>query len=98
MIHELGKGNSLLCQFISELRDAEIQQDSMRFRRNLERVGEICAYEISKHLNWIKKDVTTPLGVAEVSVLEEQPVIATIIRAGLPFHQGFLNYFDKAEN
>lgn len=98
MIHELGKGNSLLNQFISELRDAEIQKDSMRFRRNLERVGEICAYEISKHLTWVKKDVTTPLGVAEVSVLEEQPVIATIIRAGLPFHQGFLNYFDKAEN
>ena len=98
MIHELGKANSILNQFIAELRDEEIQKDSMRFRRNLERAGEICAYEISKKLDWIKKEVTTPLGIAEMSVLKEQPVIATILRAGLPFHQGMLNYFDKAEN
>ncbi len=98
MIHELGKANSILNQFIAELRDEEIQKDSMRFRRNLERAGEICAYEISKKLDWIKKEVTTPLGIAEMSVLKEQPVIATILRAGLPFHQGMHNYFDKAEN
>ena len=98
MIHELGKTNSILNQFIAEMRDEEIQKDSMRFRRNLERAGEICAYEISKKLDWIKKEVTTPLGIAEMSVLKEQPVIATILRAGLPFHQGMHNYFDKAEN
>lgn len=98
MIYELGKENSLLDQFLAEIRDEEIQKDSMRFRRNIERVGEICAYEISKKLEWIKKEVTTPLGTANVSILKEQPVIATILRAGLPFHQGMLNYFDKAEN
>lgn len=98
MINELGKENSILNQFIAELRDEEVQKDSMRFRRNLERVGEICAYEISKKLEWIKKEVTTPLGVSNASVLKNQPVIATILRAGLPFHQGMLNYFDKAEN
>ena len=98
MIHELGKANSILNQFIAELRDEEIQKDSMRFRRNLERAGEICAYEISKKLEWVKKEVTTPLGIATVPVLKDQPVIATILRAGIPFHQGMLNYFDKAEN
>jgi uracil phosphoribosyltransferase len=98
MVINLAKENSLLNQFISELRDAEVQQDSMRFRRNLERMGEIFAYEISKKLAWMKKEVTTPLGTAEVFVLREQPVIATILRAGLPLHQGILNYFDRAEN
>ncbi len=98
MIHVLGKKSSLLNQFISEVRDVNIQQDSMRFRRNLERIGEIFAYELSKKLNWEKKEVTTSLGVAECEVLKEQPVIATILRAGLPLHQGILNYFDKAEN
>ena len=98
MIYELGKENSILNEFIAEMRDVEVQKDSMRFRRNLERAGEICAYEISKKLEWIKKEVTTPLGVAKVPVLKQQPVIATILRAGLPFHQGLLNVFDKAEN
>jgi uracil phosphoribosyltransferase len=98
MVIELGKENSLLNQFIAEMRDTEIQKDSLRFRRNVERVGEICAYEVSKTLLWEKKEITTPLGVAEMSVMKEQPVIATIIRAGLPFHQGMLNFFDKAEN
>ncbi|MBI4929128.1 MAG: uracil phosphoribosyltransferase [Bacteroidetes bacterium] len=98
MVIELGKENSLLNQFISEMRDETIQKDSMRFRRNVERVGEICAYEISKKLLWEKKEITTPLGISEMNVLKEQPVIATILRAGLPFHQGLLNYFDKAEN
>lgn len=98
MIHNLGHHNSLLNQYIAELRDEEIQKDSMRFRRNMERLGEIFSYEISKSLPFIEKSVTTSLGIAEVPVLKEQPVIASILRAGLPFHFGFLNYFDKAEN
>ncbi len=98
MINEIGKQNSILNQFMAEMRDEEIQKDSMRFRRNLERAGEILAYEISKKLDWVTKEVTTPLGIANVPVLKEQPVIATILRAGLPFHQGMINYFDKAEN
>ena len=98
MIHNLGAANSLFNQFISELRDEQIQKDSMRFRRNMERVGEIFAYEISKHLAWEQKEVTTPLGTLEVSILKNQPVIASILRAGLPVHHGFLNYFDRAEN
>lgn len=98
MIHILGKKSSLLSQFLSEVRDVEVQKDSMRFRRNLERIGEIFAYELSKKLDWEPKEVTTSLGVADSEVLKEQPVIATILRAGLPLHQGILNYFDKAEN
>jgi len=98
MIKVLGKNNSIFNQFIYEIRDENIQKDSMRFRRNLERIGEIFAYEISKHLEWENKEVTTPLGVLEIPVLKTQPVIGSILRAGLPVHQGFLNYFDKAEN
>ncbi|MBI9067737.1 MAG: uracil phosphoribosyltransferase [Salinivirgaceae bacterium] len=98
MVNNLGENNSLLNQYISEIRDQVIQQDRMRFRKNLERVGEIFAYEISKNLSYKKTEVQTPLGIAEVPILEEQPVIASILRAGLPLHQGFLNYFDKAEN
>ncbi|MBI3501128.1 MAG: uracil phosphoribosyltransferase [Bacteroidetes bacterium] len=98
MIHELSKQNSILSQFIAELRDMEMQKDAMRFRKNLERCGEICAYEISKKMAWKKIEVTTPLGISPASVLNEQPVIATILRAGIPFHQGMLNYFDKAES
>ncbi len=98
MLTILGKGNSIINQFISELRDVEIQQDRMRFRRNLERIGEIFAYEISKQLEWSNKEITTPLGIAEMQVLKEQPVIAAIMRAGLPLHQGVLNYFDYAGN
>lgn len=84
--------------FLAELRDAQIQQDSMRFRKNLERLGEIFAYEISKTLGYIDTEFETPLGTALVSVLEEHPVLATILRAGLPLHQGLLNYFDKADS
>lgn len=98
MIHVLGKKQSLLSQFIAEIRDVEVQNDSLRFRRNLERVGEIFAYEISKTLAYENKEVTTTLGVADCQVLKKQPVIATILRAGLPMHQGILNYFDNAEN
>jgi uracil phosphoribosyltransferase len=97
-IIDLGKQNSIYNQFIAEIRDAKIQKDSFRFRRNLERVSEITAYEISKRLNYQTVSVQTPLGVAEVPVLEENLVLATILRAGLPMHQGFLNYFDNAEN
>ena len=98
MIHLLGENNSLLNQFIAEIRDEVTQKDSLRFRRNIERVGEIFAYEISKTLVYKTWEVTTPLGVAKIPVLEQQPVLATILRAGLPLHHGMLNYFDKAEN
>lgn len=98
MIYLLGENNSLLNQYISEIRDEVIQKDSLRFRRNLERVGEIFAYEISKKLIYKIREVTTPLGVARIPMLEQQPVLATILRAGLPLHHGLLNYFDKAEN
>jgi uracil phosphoribosyltransferase len=98
MIIETGKENSLLNEFLRELRDVEIQKDAMRFRRNLERIGEIFGYEISKKLSWKDTETTTPLGMANTVTLAEQPVVATILRAGLPLHQGVLNYFDKAEN
>jgi uracil phosphoribosyltransferase len=98
MVINLGKENSVLNQFIAELRDVEIQNDALRFRRNLERIGEIFAYEISKKLEYDKKAVITPLGSADVNVIKNYPVLAAIIRAGLPFHQGLLNFFDKSEN
>ena len=89
---------SILNQFLSELRDVDIQKDSMRFRRNIERIGEIMAYEISKELLYGPKAIKTPLSTAVENVPAEQPVIATILRAGIPLHQGFLNYFDHAQN
>ncbi len=98
MVHVLGTQNSIFNQYISEIRDINIQKDSMRFRRNLERMGEIIAYEISKTLKYEMLEVTTSLGIASVSVPAQQPVIATILRAGLPLHQGILNYFDKGQN
>lgn len=98
MVINLGKENSILNQFIAELRSAEIQSDALRFRRNLERIGEIFAYEISKKLGYETREVVTPLGSADVSVLKDYPVLAAIIRAGLPFHQGLLNFFDRSEN
>ncbi|MFQ5448929.1 MAG: uracil phosphoribosyltransferase [Saprospiraceae bacterium] len=98
MIVNLSETNSIANQFLAELRDAKIQQDSMRFRRNLERLGEVLAYEISKTLNYETKEVETPLGIAGVNIPVQRVVLATILRAGIPFHQGFLNYFDKAEN
>ena len=97
-IRHLGKENSLLNHFIAELRSVERQKDSMRFRRNLERVGEVFAYEISKELHYETREVVTPLGIANTQLMDEIPVLATILRAGLPIHQGFLNYFDGAEN
>jgi uracil phosphoribosyltransferase len=98
MIKELGRQNSILSQFIAEVRDQEIQTDSLRFRKNFERMGEIFAYEISKTLEYENKEVTTQFGIANTKVLKEQPVIATLLRAGLPLHQGLLNIFDKATN
>ena len=98
MIINLSKEHSLVSNWIAEIRDVEIQKDRMRFRRNLERIGEIAAYEISKILPAADKEVQTPLGIATNKVLVEQPVLATILRAGLPLHQGLLNYFDKADN
>ncbi len=94
----LGNQNSIFNTFIAEIRDVSIQKDAMRFRRNLERMGEVIAYEISKTLNYKTSDVTTPLGTATLSSPTDDIVLITIMRAGLPFHQGFLNYFDKAEN
>ena len=94
----LGNQNSIFNTFIAELRDISVQIDAMRFRRNLERLGEITAYEISKTLNYKTNEVTTPLGISKVNLPENDVVLITIMRAGLPYHQGFLNYFDKAEN
>ncbi len=98
MIHILGNNSSLINQYIAEMRDVKVQRDSLRFRRNMERVGEIFAYEISKILEWEKREIITSLGVANCETIKSQPVIATILRAGLPLHQGLLNAFDKAEN
>ncbi len=97
-VHNLSKQHSLFGVFMSELRDIHIQKDSMRFRRNLERVGEIIAFEISKTLEYHEVETETSLGMAVSHMLKEQPVLATILRAGLPLHNGVLNYFDKAEN
>ena len=97
-LHILGNHNSLFNEFISEVRSVEQQNDSMRFRRNMERIGEIFAYEISKTMQYADQEVVTPLGIATVPRLVEKPVLATILRAGLPMHQGMLNYFDHADN
>ncbi len=97
-IHNLGETKSVFNQFVAELRSVDIQNDRMRFRRNLERIGEVFAYEISKTLEYVPVEVTTPLGVAQMMQVVEQPLLATILRAGLPLHQGLLNYFDKADN
>lgn len=92
------ENNSLLNTFVRELRDVTIQNDRLRFRRNIERIGEVMAYEISKDMNYATQRVKTPLGFSDVNVFDEQVVLGTILRAGLPFHHGFLNYFDGAEN
>lgn len=97
-IINLGATNSILNQFVAELRDVTIQTDSLRFRRNIERIGEILSYEISKRVSYQNKNIQTPLGQASLMVPSSPIVISTILRAGLPFHQGFLNYFDHAEN
>ncbi|MCH5221647.1 MAG: uracil phosphoribosyltransferase [Muribaculaceae bacterium] len=99
IIHEFALRPSVVSQYLSEMRSTSVQSDRLRFRRNLERLGEIFAYEISKELQYRKEDITTPLGVdAKCDVIADDIVLATIFRAGVPFHQGFLRYFDNAEN
>ena len=98
MIVNLSQQHSLISNWVSELRNVDIQNDRMRFRRNLERIGEVAAYEISKLLPFEEKEIQTPLGIAVHKILKEQPVLATILRAGLPLHNGILNYFDQADN
>jgi len=97
MVKEIGKGSSLFNTFLAELRDKDIQSDRMRFRKNMEMVGEIFAYEISKEMDFSEKEITTPLGVASMRLISDKPVLATILRAGLPLHQGLLNYFSTAD-
>ncbi len=97
-VYNLGESNTVLNSFVAQMRDVNVQKDSMRFRRNLERLGEIFAYEISKTLNYSKKDYVTPLGIANISTPDDNIVVSTVLRAGLPLHQGILNYFDNAQN
>ena len=97
-IHHIAQDNSILSHFLKEIRDQEIQQDSMRFRRNIERIGEILSYELSKSLKYSSEDITTVLGTKTSEVISEDVVICSILRAGLPLHQGIQNYFDHAEN
>ncbi|MBA2249596.1 MAG: uracil phosphoribosyltransferase [Chitinophagaceae bacterium] len=98
MVINLSGQHSLVSNWISEIRDFDLQSDRMRFRKNLERIAEVAAYEISKKLPFVQKEITTPLGIASCNVLATQPVLATILRAGLTMHQGLLNYFDRADN
>lgn len=94
----LGQKNSVLNKFVAQMRDKDVHKDSMRFRRNLERLGEIFAYEISQTLEYSAKEFVTPLGIATIPTYDDRLVVATILRAGLPLHQGILNYFDDAQN
>ena len=94
----LGKENSVFNHFIREIRDVNIQKDALRFRRNIERIGEVFAYEISKKMSYQAQEITTPLGTSNENLMLEKPVLATILRAGLPLHQGLLNYFDSSDN
>ena len=98
MVINLSRENSILCNWVAELRDDGIQRDRMRFRRNLERIGEIAGYEISRQLLYEEKEIQTALGISNCRLLKSQPVLATILRAGIPLHQGLLNVFDKADN
>lgn len=98
MVREFEKESSVANHFIAELRDVDVQKDPMRFRRNLERIGEVIALELSRTLEYEEQEVTTPLGTARTRLMVEQPVLATILRAGLPLHQGLLNYFDRADS
>jgi uracil phosphoribosyltransferase len=98
MVINLSEQHSLVSNWVGELRSIEIQADRMRFRRNLERIAEVAAYEISQQLPWEEVEIQTPLGIAICKRLKEQPVLATILRAGLPMHTGMLSYFDRADN
>ena len=97
-VYNFADHNSIVNQYMAELRDVDIQRDMLRFRRNLERIGEIMAYEISREVSYREAPVKTPLGTARCRLLDDRLVLATIFRAGLPFHQGFLNIFDHAQN
>ena len=97
-IHYLSEGNSVLNHFLGQIRNVDVQQDSMRFRRNIERIGEVMAYELSKDLHYKNVEIQTPLGIKKTTEIEDQLVLCSILRAGLPLHLGFLNYFDSAEN
>ncbi len=97
-IHDLSLKNSVLNNFILEIRDKKIQKDAMRFRRNIERIGEILCYELSKSLDFESKNVQTPLGQKEVDIVKDDLVLCSVLRAGLPLHQGVLNYFDQIDN
>lgn len=97
-IHHLSQNNSVLNHFLGQIRNVNVHKDSMRFRRNIERIGEIMAYEMSKELHYKEVTIETPLGVKNTTEISDQLVIASILRAGLPLHMGFLNYFDQAEN
>jgi uracil phosphoribosyltransferase len=96
--HYLSEGNSVLNHFLGQIRNVNVQQDSMRFRRNIERIGEVMAYELSKDLHYKNVEIQTPLGIKKTTEIEDQLVLCSILRAGLPMHLGFLNYFDSAEN
>jgi uracil phosphoribosyltransferase len=98
MLFVLNKTNSIAGQFMAEMRDVDIQKDMQRFRRNQEKLGEIMAYEISKTLKYVEKDIQTPLGIYNSKLPADLPVLGTILRAGLPFHQGFMNYFDQSQS
>jgi uracil phosphoribosyltransferase len=98
MVVRMDSGNSVMNQFLAELRDENVQKDPLRFRRNMERIGEVMAYEMSRTFEYAQQEVTSPLGVAHMSLPKDQPVLATILRAGLPLHQGLLNYFDRADS
>jgi uracil phosphoribosyltransferase len=98
MVRNLSEKHSLVSNWVAELRDVSIQGDRMRFRRNLEKIAEAIAYELSKTLPFVEKAIETPLGIHNSKVLERQPVLATILRAGLAMHTGLLNYFDHADN
>ncbi len=98
MVINLSEKHSLVSNWVSQLRDIDVQQDRMRFRNNLERIAEVIGYEISKKMPWEEKEITTPLGIKTSKILSEQPVLATILRAGLGMHTGLLNYFDKGDN
>jgi len=97
-VHNLSENNSILNHFLAEIRDVTVHSDSLRFRKNIERIGEILSYEISKTLDYSVQQVKTPLGVANVPLYAENVVLSPVLRAGLPLHQGFLQFFDKAEN
>ena len=97
-LHHLSENNSILNHFLAQIRNVDVQKDSMRFRRNIERIGEIMSYELSKNLEYNPVTITTPLGTKDTAEIANQLVLCSILRAGLPLHQGFLNYFDQAEN